>query len=515
MYLERGFKQGFKLGVQGSVPSQNEMPQNPKMTSEQQQIMASKINEEVLLGRVAGPFDVPPFDKFHISPVRLEPKRAGGYRFIHNLSHPYGSETSVNSNIPQDEKTCSYASLDEAIASIRTLGKGVFLAKTDIKSAFKIIPVHPDEYWLLGFKWDGQFYYAKTLPMGAGSSCAIFEEFSTAVEFVAENKLGIQKCHHILDDFLFIVVGRARCQYSLTSFLGFCEEVGIPTALEKTHDANQVMEFVGIGLNVLEQHSFLPEDKVARCIELLDGLCTRSKVTKAQIQQLQGHLNFASRAIVPARPFMAATYALSRKLKKPHHKAWVTRLVREDWEIWRKFLREFNGRAFFQADWTSIDLQLYTDASTSRGFGACLNREWVCGKWEGIWADRTILALETYAVVVALAIWGEQLRDKCITFHIDNQALVEILRTGHTQSEEVIPLIRIIYALGLRYNITFQAVYIPTKQNVAADALSRFNFQEFRRYCPDAAYLPRLIPDWVQTTSFDPWGKGILSYLQF
>ena len=514
-YLENGFKHGFRLRVRGEVPFQNEFPPNPKMSLEEQKIMGSKIRDEVLMGRVAGPFSNPPFDRFHISPVRLEPKKVGGYRFIHNLSYPHDSELSVNSNIPQEEKTCSYTSLDEAIASIKALGKGVFLAKTDIKSAFKIIPVHPDDYRLLGFRWEGQFYYAKTLPMGAGSSCAIFEEFSTAVAYVAENKLGIQKCHHILDDFLLIVDGRDRCRSSLTAFLSFCKEVGIPIAPEKTHDPSQIMDFVGVGLNVQGQYSFLPEDKVTRCIELLDELCTRPKVTKTQIQQLQGHLNFASRAIVPGRPFMAATYALSRKLRKPHHKAWVTKLVREDWEIWKKFLLEFNGRSFFLADYTSTDLHLYTDAATSGGFGACLNKEWVCGKWHGAWTDRTILALETYAVVVALAIWGEQLSNKHIIFHIDNQALVGILQTGHTQSEEVIPLIRVIYSLGLKYNITFHAEYISTRHNVAADALSRFNFQEFRRYCPDAAYLPRRIPDWVHTRSFNPWDKGIHTFLQF
>ena len=33
------------------------------------------------------------------------------------------------------------------------LGIGCTLAKTDVRSAFRIIPVHPKEYHLLGMKW--------------------------------------------------------------------------------------------------------------------------------------------------------------------------------------------------------------------------------------------------------------------------------------------------------------------------------------------------------------------------
>ena len=61
-------------------------------------------------------------------------------------------------------------------------GRGSTLAKTDIKSAFRIIPVHPSNYQLLGFKWKGNWYVDHCLPMGCSSSCRIFEEFSCSLE---------------------------------------------------------------------------------------------------------------------------------------------------------------------------------------------------------------------------------------------------------------------------------------------------------------------------------------------
>ena len=107
----------------------------------------------------------------------------------------------MNDTIPKEFSSLSYASLDDAILLIKATGKGAFLAKTDIEAAFCLVPIHPSEYYLLGFKWDGKYYFDKCLPMGASSSCKIFEGLSTALEWVAVNKLGIDKIVHILDVF--------------------------------------------------------------------------------------------------------------------------------------------------------------------------------------------------------------------------------------------------------------------------------------------------------------------------
>ena len=103
-----------------------------------QKLWQKKIEKEVKLGRIAGPFVKPPFSKFTISPIGLQPKRnPGEFRLIHHLSYPKGS--SVNDAIPRDLATVKYASIDDSINAIMTLGKGCFMAKTDIK---KCIPYY-------------------------------------------------------------------------------------------------------------------------------------------------------------------------------------------------------------------------------------------------------------------------------------------------------------------------------------------------------------------------------------
>lgn len=87
---------------------------------------------------------------------------------------------------------------------IKDIGETAFCCKTDIRSAFRILPVAPEDYELLGFYWEGKYYFDKCLPMGCRTSRKIFEEFSTAIEWIAQNKLGIAQLVHILYDFLFI-----------------------------------------------------------------------------------------------------------------------------------------------------------------------------------------------------------------------------------------------------------------------------------------------------------------------
>ena len=69
---------------------------------------------------------------------------------------------------------------------------------------------------------------------------------------------------------------------------------------------------------------------------------------------------------------------------------------------------------------------LYTDASTSTGFGGCFQKKWVYGGWSG----KDILVLGAYVVVVAVVTWGQSLCNRSNLLHVDYQALVHIINLG-------------------------------------------------------------------------------------
>ena len=83
-------------------------------------------------------------------------KSPGEYRLIHHLS--FAEEGSKNHYITKDLCTVQYQSIRTAIEIILKMGKGALIAKTDLENAYKQIPIHPDEFELLGFLFDNQFY---------------------------------------------------------------------------------------------------------------------------------------------------------------------------------------------------------------------------------------------------------------------------------------------------------------------------------------------------------------------
>ena len=91
--------------------------------------------------------------------------------------------------------------------------------------------------------------------MGCCQICAIFENFSTALEWIATNKLNCQGVVHILDDFLFIERDRYACTRTLLRFLAFCKEVGIRLLKKQLFLPNTVMEFIGMTLDSLKMPS--------------------------------------------------------------------------------------------------------------------------------------------------------------------------------------------------------------------------------------------------------------------
>ena len=96
----------------------------------------------------------------------------------------------MNDSISSDHSSVCYATTQDAIHHIKTFGPGCYLAKTDIKNAFQIMPVSQD-YNLLGMRWHEAYFYDCYMPTGRSSSCKTFETFSTALEWIASSQLSI------------------------------------------------------------------------------------------------------------------------------------------------------------------------------------------------------------------------------------------------------------------------------------------------------------------------------------
>ena len=121
------------------------------------------------MGCIIGPFQTPPLLNFCCSRLGLVPKHDGGWHAIYHLSAPYGS--SISDSIDPLAYTLSHCSVDDAFANVSAVGKGTLIAKIDLKNAFRLIPVPPEDWNLLGIQWRNQFYINTCLPVQSISWC--------------------------------------------------------------------------------------------------------------------------------------------------------------------------------------------------------------------------------------------------------------------------------------------------------------------------------------------------------
>ena len=369
------------------------------------------------------------------------------------------------------------------------------MAKTDIKSAFRILPINPQDYHLLGIKWSGQ-YYDKCMPMGCSSSCKTFETFSTAVEWIAQDKLGIANHIHLLEDFLLIQTIESQCSRSLGLFLELCDFLGIRMAPEKTFGPSTILTFAGVELDTIHCESRLPEDKLLKCKQLIAEFIKKKKATLRELQSLTGVLNFPCSVVVPGRCFLRRLIDLTIGLKRPGHFVRVSKEVKADLFTWQQFFQEYNGKSFFLNEkWeNSVSLQ-FTDAAGVHGFGAIFGSHWYYGEWPKEWLGQNIAIREFYPIVLSLMLWSDHIRDRCITFFSDNEALVHVINKSTCRDTSLMIFVRKLVLVCSRHNILFKAKHISGFKNTLADALSRLQIERFKKLAP--AYMdpmPTAIP---------------------
>ena len=458
-----------------------------------------KIEKEIALKRVAGPFISKPMNNLHLSPLGLVPKRDGKFRLIHNLSYPEGN--SVNDGIPPEFSKVSYQTLDDAIRVIRKLGRGSLIAKADIQDAFRLIPIRPKDHHLLGFTFDDKFFYDLCLPMGSSGSCFLFERFSSAPRWALQAKYSVSDLVHILDDFMFFGPASSDvCRLSLDAFMEMAAFINLPVKEEKTVFPSTCATLFGIEVDTVAWELRLPMEKLVNLRSLLSEVKT--------LQSLLGHLNFACMVVVPGRTSMRRLQNLLCKMNNPKPDFWL-RLNSEsqaDINAWKLFVdSHFHGKSLMLNDsWSESDeIELFTDAAESTGCAAVYCSHWFVIEWENFWKNFTIAVLELFPIVVAIEIWGPLWRNHQICFRSDNTAVVEVINKQSARDKMLMTLVRKLVISAMKFNINIKARHIPGIKNTKADLLSRFQVQKARQLFPDLEVKPTVVPPHLMPTAFE------------
>ncbi len=430
--------------------------------------------EEIRLGRYKVSKERPVI----VSALGAVPKEGNDLRLIHDASRPAGQGLNAYA-IPEKFK------LDNIDSALKLITPGSWMGKVDLAKSFRVACIKESCYKATGLKWrftGDDFYtymYDTRLPMGACKSPGAFQRLTSSVTRMMQRR-GFNNVIVYIDDFFITSSSYEHCSKTLNALINLLTELGFTINWKKVFPSTQLITFLGIEIDSVNQIIRLPNSKVCQLkTELTKWESIGKSASKRQLQQIIGKLSWAAKLIRAARPFLRSLINLSMTVSKPWHRVRLPSAVREDLHFWRTFLasERFNGVEYFIRNRPLPDHTISTDASTSGG-AACNEQDWFYSHWESDMpqvADLHINLKELLVVLMALRRWGPTWRNSKIAIYTDNCATMYWVRKGSARNHTAQLWLKEIFLIAVEFNIYISMRRISSKKNVLADAFSRFD----------------------------------------
>ena len=195
-FLLHGLEFGFPLVDVETSTISNTRCSNHKSTQQFKSKVSKRLMEEIKEGNY---IETDPNTVKLISPLAAIEKSDGDVRLIHDLSYP--ANKSLNDFASKEY--CEYENIADAIDCLKP---GMWMAKCDLKWAYRSVPIKPEHYPLTGLQWTfhGQgsptTLFDTALPFGARKSPAHFNRVTKSIKRMMNRRNF--NCIVYLDDFL-------------------------------------------------------------------------------------------------------------------------------------------------------------------------------------------------------------------------------------------------------------------------------------------------------------------------
>ena len=492
-YLLQGFRQGFRIGFNHKAALKS-AEKNLLSADHHPEVIAEYLQNEKRLGRMLGPFPVDmQLPHLHFNRIGVVPKghNTGKWRVITDLSYPPGR--SVNDGIDDEMCSLSYISVDQVAEVAASYGNGALLAKVDIESAYRLIPVHPQDRPLLGMQLNGEIYVDPMLPFGLCSAPKIFNAAADALAWILEQS-GSHHIFHYLDDFAIVGPPNSpQCAEDLARLESTCRELGVPLAAHKREGPTTVLVFLGIEIDTRAGVLRLPPEKLQRLQVALTQWEKRTDCEHKELESLVGFLSHACKVVRSGRSFLRRMLNLLHEMQKPQHKSHPIRLnleFRSDLQWWRMFVERWNGVSYLPHPSQLPQTEMASDASGNWGCGAWFDHSWFQVQWDPYSRALPIAVKELIPIILAAERWGHRWRGMQVVCHCDNQVVVAGLRSRTSKQEHIMHLLRCLVFIEARHQFHIKPEYINTSHNHLADDLSRNKLSSFLSKAPLADRHP-------------------------
>jgi len=437
------------------------------------------IDVELSYQAIAGPFQTNPLHQPLIcSPLQTVPKRGSTHRrVVMDLSFP--DSHSVNSGISStsylnDSYKLRLPGIDRLCEFIVHHGPGCLIYKKDLKRAYRQLPIDPKDYNLLGFSFNGGFYFDLRCPFGLRSSAMICQRTTSAVINIF-TKQGYTADVY-LDDF-YGAEEPCQATQAFTTLQTLFDNLGLQSSPEKDCSPSTNMVCLGIKVDTVNFSLHVPQDRINDLLQELFTWKDKKSYRLKELQSLIGKLSFATACVPAGRIFMSRLLNNLRAFPSRQRTTAVTQSLISDIAWWLTFLPQFNGTTIIKSStWNYDDFHFTTDSCLQGGGATCLNQCLSFDLPPDIINDAGhISALELFVVVVAARTWSSVLAHRRVIVSCDNQAAVTAINSGSSRDSFMQRCLRQLWFTAALHDFELRASFIPGVHNSLADALSRWH----------------------------------------
>ena len=234
-------RHGFDIVDQKAVPAPAEAPHN-KSARPGAPLLYNQATHQVLGEIEQGNYVVRTKKPPILSPFSVLSKPDGGIRLIHDGSQPAGGSMNDYASLDTHYR---FQTIDDAA---KLMAPGWFMAKVDLKSAYRSVPIseHSQQFTGLRWQWGARTVHLKDckLPFGSELAPGIFHRITQSVKRMMARR-GFNCVVAYLDDFLLLAPTRAACQQAQTVLIHLLRKLGFQISWRKVVDPAQCLVFFG------------------------------------------------------------------------------------------------------------------------------------------------------------------------------------------------------------------------------------------------------------------------------
>ena len=439
------------------IPVQTSSVLQPRFSREQTQAISDEVQELLKAGVVT---TCEHSDQEYISPVFVRPKKDNKLRMILNLKqlnksveyHHFKMET-LNTALALVTKDCWFASLD-------------------LKSAYFSVHINEQSQEFLKFLWEGQLYKFTVFPNGLACCPRLFTKLLKPV-MAFLHQLGFISTIFI-DDSLLIGDSELDCVRNIKASLDIFQRLGfvihpVKSELVPSHSVT----YLGFVINSQTMTVTLTQERKEKILDTVSKLLDMGQSSIRLLAKLIGMIVASFQGVM----YGALWY---RNMERDKIKALgsnggdyeasvVFFLLKMNW--WKRNI--MSSYSLVDISHGEPDFVIYSDASLT-GWGCSCSAGKTGGHWNNIEAQAHINVLELKAGFFALKSFIADKQNIHVRLFMDNTTAVACIENrGSVRSVECDIVTKDIWLFCIEKGIWISAAYVPGKDNVVADELSR------------------------------------------